>query len=79
MPASGKRESSPEDGLPPADDVAIAAGGIGRLALLLGHPLTMGIVRALAVRVAGMASALLLYVVLARNLAGKIPAVWAAS
>ena len=39
------------------------------MALLLGHPLTMGIVRALAVRVAGMASALLLYVVLARNLA----------
>ena len=38
------------------------------MALLLGHPLTMGIVRALAVRVAGMASALLLYVVLARNL-----------
>ncbi len=32
-------------------------------------PLTVGVVRALAVRVAGMASALLLYVVLARSLA----------
>ena len=46
----------------------MAGGTSAQWLQLFGRPLTLGVLRALAVRVAGMASAMLLYLVLARSL-----------